>query len=102
MYAGKGVHTHTTDAPMTKPRFSFLLPLAMFSTMLTGCAHTDQGDTSPLPPMSPETRLENAKKSIEASTTMTPEQKKAALEYAQQGAAAAGRMKQNAPQPTGK
>lgn len=73
--------------------------LLLAPLLLAGCTHTDEGDTSPLPPQNAQTRIETATKKIEESK-MTPEQKKAALDYIKRGNAGAQSMKQNA-QPQG-
>ena len=80
---------------MKRTILTFLV-LSVTGAVLVGCGEpsTAQQDTSPLPPMDAKTRAENASKKIAESTTMTPEQKKAAMDYVNQGAVTAEKSKE--------
>jgi hypothetical protein len=69
--------------------------LALLAILTMGCSHTEEGDTSPLPSQDPKARVEQATKTIESST-MTPEQKRAALDYLKRGAQGAEKIKESA------
>jgi len=78
------------------------IPLIIFASLLAavsvvaGCSHSDEGDTSPLPKQDTQVRVDNATKNIESSNNMTAEQKQQALNYMQQGAKGAQEMKKSA------
>lgn len=72
--------------------------LGIALALSAGCVKTDEGDTSPLPPSTTQAKVESAKSGIEGSS-MSAEQKRAAEEYMQRGAAGAEAMrKQSASQ----
>jgi hypothetical protein len=68
---------------------SLNLAVALLGLAAVGCS--SEGDTSPGPTTDPKARVEGATKGVESST-MTPEQKQAALDYLNQGAAGAEKM----------
>ena len=75
---------------------SHLLAFSLSCCLMSiGCSGTSEGDTSPSPETDPQARANNAAKGIEASN-MTPEQKKAAIQYLNQGATGAQKMKETA------
>jgi hypothetical protein len=79
---------------MTKRALGLSL-LAIAGILGSGCGSAPAEDTSPLPPMDPQTRLKNASQKI-AESNMTPEQKKAALEYVRQSVAQAEKIRSSA------
>lgn len=95
MRSGQGAFATSLERTMTKS----LIPafLVLVAVAVTGCVHTDEGDTSPMRAEDPQTRLEKSTKAIEESN-MTPEQKQAALNYVRQGYASASKMKQSSEQ----
>lgn len=76
--------------------FKALLPALSVAWVicLAGCSPSNEGDTSPRPVQDPQASLNTTITNIEASK-MSPDEKKAAIEYAKQNAANAAKMKQS-------
>lgn len=80
---------------MTPKPLSLIIALIL-SLFVFGCGSKDADDTSALPPADQQQRLDTATKGIESSPQMTDEQKQQALQYAQQSAQEAQKMKESA------
>ncbi len=74
---------------------TFLLSSLALVGMTAGCGSGESSDTAPLPAKDAQTRVDEATKGVESSN-MTPEQKQAAADYLQKGAAGAQQMQKNA------